>query len=136
MERGSHIGESELLDFFNDRLSAEEKRVILDWKEANEENRRLFEKVRKENLLLREVVRAKLLRGDYSAIRGRIGRTGRNRKGIVRWTYRVAAIAAVAVIAVVVTAVPLWRHYAAKEMESLARIGPPARIAILELSNG
>ena len=130
MEKEPHIGESELLDFFNDRPSEEEKRVISDWKESSEENRRLFEKVRKENLLLREVVRAKLLRGDYSAIRGRIGR---KRKGIVRWTYRVAAVA---VIAVVVTAVPLWRHDTAKETESLARIGPPARIAILELSNG
>ena len=94
MERKSHISESELMDFFNDSLSVEEKQVILDWKELSEENRRLFEKVRKENLLLKEVVRAKLLRGDYSAIRARIGR---RRRRVVRWTYRVAAIAAVAV---------------------------------------
>ena len=133
MERKSHISESELMDFFNDSLSVEEKQVILDWKELSEENRRLFEKVRKENLLLKEVVRAKLLRGDYSAIRARIGR---RRRRVVRWTYRVAAIAAVAVIAVMLYVGPLWRHTVDKEPKTLARIGPPARTAILELSNG
>lgn len=132
MERKSHISESELMDFFNDSLSVEEKQVILDWKELSEENRRLFEKVRKENLLLKEVVRAKLLRGDYSAIRARIGR---RRRRVVRWTYRVAAIAAVAVIAVMLYVGPLWRHTVDKEPKTLARIGPPARTAILT-SNG
>ena len=70
MERKSHISESELMDFFNDSLSVEEKQVILDWKELSEENRRLFEKVRKENLLLKEVVRAKLQGGGNSGSGG------------------------------------------------------------------
>lgn len=130
MERKPHITESGLLDFFNDKLSVAERQEILDWKEACEENRRLFEKMRKENLLLREVVRAKLIKGDYSVIRSQIeGQQNR----VIGWTYWVAVAA---VVAVIVSAVPLWRHYSVEEAESLSLIGPPERMAILELADG
>lgn len=68
MERKYQVTESDLFDFFNGKLSAEEGRVILEWKEVSAENRKVFDAVRKENLVLKEVVRAQLIKGDYSSI--------------------------------------------------------------------
>ena len=72
MKREYQVTESELFDFFNDKLSVEEEKEILEWKEACDENRELFDVMRKENLILKEVVRAQLIKGDYSSIQGRI----------------------------------------------------------------
>ena len=66
MERKSQITESELLDFFNGKLSTGEEREILEWKEACDENRKLFDTVRKQNLVMREVVRAHRLHKLFS----------------------------------------------------------------------
>ena len=90
MEKIPQITESELLDYFNGKLSVSEEREVLAWREACDENRRLFDAVRKENLVMREVVRARLIKGDYSAIRERIG--GRRHR-VFRWWYGVAAAA-------------------------------------------
>ena len=66
MEKIPQITESELLDYFNGKLSVSEEREVLAWREACDENRRLFDAVRKENLVMREVVRARLIKGDYT----------------------------------------------------------------------
>ena len=39
MKREYQVTESELFDFFNDKLSVEEEKEILEWKEACDENR-------------------------------------------------------------------------------------------------
>ena len=72
MKKEYQVTESELFDFFNDKLSVEEEKEILEWKEACDENRELFDVMRKENLILKEVVRVQLIKGDYSSIQGRI----------------------------------------------------------------
>ena len=42
MKREYQVTESELFDFFNDKLSVEEEKEILEWKEACDENREFF----------------------------------------------------------------------------------------------
>ena len=131
MERKSQITESELLDFFNGKLSTGEEREILEWKEACDENRKLFDTVRKQNLVMREVVRARLIKGDYSSIRGRIG--GRRRRTFKLWY----GVAAAAVVVAVISSVVLWRDASSvDESRTMAYIGPPARKAILEMADG
>ena len=131
MERKSQITESELLDFFNGKLSTGEEREILEWKEACDENRKLFDTVRKQNLVMREVVRARLIKGDYSSIRGRIG--GRRRRTFKLWY----GVAAAAVVVGVISSVVLWRDASSvDESRTMAYIGPPARKAILEMADG
>ena len=131
MEKIPQITESELLDYFNGKLSVSEEREVLAWREACDENRRLFDAVRKENLVMREVVRARLIKGDYSAIRERIG--GRRHR-VFRWWYGVAAAA---VVGILVSSVLLWKGFSIDENSNeIAYIGPPARAAILELADG
>lgn len=131
MEKIPQITESELLDYFNGKLSVSEEREVLAWKEACNENRRLFDTVRKENLVMREVVRARLIKGDYSSIRGRIGE---RRRREFRWWYGVAAAA---VVGIFVSSVWLWRDSSVGENDkAIAYIGPPTRTAILELADG
>lgn len=131
MEKIPQITESELLDYFNGKLSVSEEREVLAWREACDENRRLFDAVRKENLVMREVVRARLIKGDYSAIRERIG--GRRHR-VFRWWYGVAAAA---VVGILVSSVLLWKVFSIDENSNeIAYIGPPARAAILELADG
>ena len=62
MKKEYQVTESELFDFFNGKLSVEEEKEILEWKEACDENRELFDVMRKENLILKEVVRAQLIK--------------------------------------------------------------------------
>lgn len=130
MERESQITESELLDFFNGKLSVAEEKEILEWKEACDENRGVFNTVRKENLVMRQVVRAQLIKGDYSSIRGRIG--GKRRRSFKLWY----GVAAAAVVAAVVFSVVLWQDDAVDKSKTMAYIGPPARKAILEMADG
>ena len=80
---------------------------------------------------MREVVRARLIKGDYSAIRERIG--GRRHR-VFRWWYGVAAAA---VVGILVSSVLLWKGFSIDENNNeIAYIGPPARAAILELADG
>lgn len=130
MERISQITESELLDYFNGKLSVAEEKQILEWKEACDENRELFDVVRKENLVMKEAVRASLIKGDYSSIRGRIGH--RRRRVFRLWH----GVAAAAVIAVVVSSIVLWRDTPVGNNKTISLIGTPARTAILELAGG
>ena len=131
MEKIPQITESELLDYFNGKLSASEEREVLAWREACDENRRLFDAVRKENLVMREVVRARLIKGDYSSIRGRIGES---RRRVFRWWYGVAAAA---VVGILVSSILIWHGFSVDESNNaIAYIGPPARTAILELADG
>ncbi len=131
MEKIPQITESELLDYFNGKLSVSEEREVLAWRGACDENRRLFDAVRKENLVMREVVRARLIKGDYSSIRGRIGES---RRRVFRWWYGVAAAA---VVGILVSSVLIWHGFSVDEgNDAIAYIGPPARTAILELADG
>lgn len=131
MERESQITESELLDFFNGKLSAAEEKEILEWKEACDENREVFDAVRRGNLVMRQVVRARLIKGEYSSIQGRIG--GTRRRSFKLW-HGVAAAAAVVVA--VVASVVLWQDDAVDKRRTMASIGSPARKAILEMADG
>ncbi|WP_065219021.1 MULTISPECIES: FecR family protein [Butyricimonas] len=129
MEREYQITESELLDFFNGKLSAAEEKEILEWKEACDENREVFDAARRENFVMRQVVRAQLIKGEYSSIRGRIG--GTRRRSFKLW-HGVAA----AVVVAVVSSVVLWQDDAVDKSRTMASIGSPARKAILEMANG
>ena len=130
MERKFQVTESDLFDFFNGKLSAEEGRVILEWKEVSAENRKVFDAVRKENLVLKEVVRAQLIKGDYSSIQGRMAHRRRRVVGLKYW---VAAVVVVGVVA----SVSLWDNSPVEDTrKSIAYIGRPARTAVLELADG
>ncbi len=127
----SQITESDLLDYFNGKLSAVEETEILAWRESCDENRRLFDVVRKENLVMRQVMRAQLIKGDYSSIRGRIER-GRHR--VFKWWHGVAAAA---VAGIFLSSILLWYNSSTEERgRSIAYIGSPARTAILALADG
>lgn len=129
MNKIPQITESELLDYFNGKLSISEEREILAWRETCDENRRLFDTVRKENLVMREVVRARLIKGNYSFIRERIGASHR---GEFRWWYGVAVAAVVGIFVFW-----LWQGLSVdKEDNAIAYIGSPEHTAILELADG
>lgn len=131
MKKIPHITESVLLDYFNGKLSVSEEKEILEWKEACEENRRLFESVRKENLVMRQVVRARLIKGDYSLIRDRIG--GKRRQ-MFKWWHGVAAAI---VVGVLVSTIMLWHDFSgSNNAKDIAYVGTPAQAAILELADG
>ena len=131
MEKIPQITESELLDYFNGKLSVSEEREVLAWKEACNENRRVFDTVRKENLVMREVVRARLIKGDYSSIRGRMEPRCQRVARLKYW--RVA----VAVVVVILSSISLWYYSSIEEdNKEISRIGAPVRTAILELSSG
>lgn len=130
MEKIPQITESELLDFFNGKLSVEEEKKILEWKETCDENRKLFDAVRKENLVMREVVRARLIKGDYSSIRERVGHPKRRVFRLKHWT------AVAAVVIVIISSVSLWYYSPVENKKTISHVGTPARTAILELSDG
>lgn len=122
-----------LLDFFNGDLSATEENEILKWKDVCDENRSMFDDMQKEYLCMRWAVRAQLIKGDYSSIGNKIRKYPPRRiSGI--W-YRMMAVAAVSVIAI--SSVFLSYYYSEQSgKKSVADYGPPARTAILELSDG
>ena len=130
MKREYQVTESELFDFFNDKLSVEEEKEILEWKEACDENRELFDVMRKENLILKEVVRAQLIKGDYSSIQGRI--IPRRHRAFKLKYWGVAA----AIVVGVISSVSLWQYSSMDNNKEISHVGAPARAAILELSGG
>ncbi len=131
---GPQITESTLLDFFNGELSATEEKEILAWREACDENRRLFDDVRRRHLSLRYAVRAQLIKGNYSSISARIQKNSIHRTyQLWRWAASVAAVIAVA-IGLSYYLSDTGSHVGKKL--TVADFGPPAHTAILELSDG
>lgn len=130
MEKTPQITESELLDYFNGKLSIAEEKEVLAWREACDENRRLFDTVRKENLVMREVVRARLIKGDYSSIRGRIVSHRQRMMPLKYWSV------AVAVVVVIMSSISLWYYSSIDSDKEISHVGAPIRTAILELSDG
>ncbi|WP_321518109.1 FecR domain-containing protein [uncultured Bacteroides sp.] len=130
------ITESTLLDFFNGELSTTEEKEILAWREDCDENCRLFDDVRRRHLSMRYAVRAQLIKGNYSSISNQI------QKKVIRRTYplwRWMASAAAVVVIIVSIGLPYYlQDTTSKVSEKLtvSDFGPPARTAILELSDG
>ena len=130
MKKEYQVTESELFDFFNGKLSVEEEKEILEWKEACDENRELFDVMRKENLILKEIVRAQLIRGDYSSVQGRM----------IPRRYRVFKLkywgVAAAIVVGVIFSISLWLCSSMNNNKEISHVGVPARAVILELSGG
>lgn len=119
-----------LLDFFNGELSVAEEVEVLEWRDACDEHRKLFDDMRKEHLRIRWAVRAQLIKGDYSSISKRI-----NKKVFyhtLQFWYRVAAIGIVAISSVLLS----YHFLDEGQVKDFANFGPPAHTAILELSDG
>lgn len=130
MKREYQVTESKLFDFFNGKLSVEEEKEILKWKEACDENRELFDVMRKENLILKEVVRAQLIKGDYSSIQGRM--IPRRYRAFKLKYWGVAA----AIVVGIIFSVSLWQYSSMDNNKEISHVGAPARAAILELAGG
>ncbi len=132
------ITESTLLDFLNGELSATEEKEILVWRETCDENRELFDDVRKRHLSLRYAIRAQLIKGDYSSISPQIQKSAGRRTSFSLWR-RIASVAAVAIVAVSFIGLSYYLSDIAGQVDgkrTVADFGPPARTAILELSDG
>ena len=97
---------------------------------ACDENRELFDVMRKENLILKEVVRVQLIKGDYSSIQGRI--IPRRHRAFKLKYWGVAA----AIVVGVIFSVSLWQYSSMDNNKEISHVGAPARAAILELSGG
>ncbi len=131
------ITESTLLDFLNGELSAAEENEILAWRETCDENRELFDNIRRKHLSMRYAVRAQLIKGDYSSLQAQIEKST-TRRSFPLWR-RIAAVAAVAVIAVSLITLSYYSSDIVAPLgsgQTVADFGPPARTAILELSDG
>ncbi|MDY4043209.1 MAG: FecR domain-containing protein [Marinifilaceae bacterium] len=132
METKTPFTESELLDFFNGHLSEAEEKEILAWKDACKENRKLFETIREEQLMLKETVRARLISLDYNAIREQVEKHHSRKIRLIRyWS------AAAAIVLLVGSSLLFWP---AKKIETpsmtISTIKAPSRSAILELATG
>lgn len=134
MEMRQKITESILLDYFNGELSKAEETEILEWKDACDENCRLFDNVQKEHHHLRWGVRSSLIKGDFSSISSRINRRNRNFR-IFKLRHLVVAASIVAVVSVVSTLL-LSPYFLSRIGKSMSDFGAPAHTAILELSDG
>lgn len=132
METKTPFTEAELLDFFNGHLSEAEEKEILAWKDANQENRDLFETVREEQLMLKETVRARLISHDYNAIRGQVEKR-HTRKTRLIWYWSAAA----AVVLLVGSSLLFWsERKTVSPSTAISSIKAPSRSAILELATG
>ncbi|OJU52141.1 MAG: hypothetical protein BGN96_07450 [Bacteroidales bacterium 45-6] len=128
------ITESMLVDFFHGELTPAEEIDILKWKNDCDENRRLFEDVRKEYLRVRWGIRSELIKGDYTSISNRIIEHKR-RPQKKRWMQIAAAVA----VAAAVTGLFFVLEYynpALNTPKNVADFGPPSSTAVLELSDG
>lgn len=134
MEMRQEITESILMDYFNGELSGAEETEILEWKDACDENRRLFANVRKSHFYVKCGVRASLIKGDYSSISHRIGHLSKTPR-IFKLKHLVVAASVVAIISVVSTLL-LTQYILIQGSKSVADVGAPAHTAILELSDG
>lgn len=120
--------ESSLLEYFNGDLLPEEEIAVREWAHSSEDNRRLFEKVRKDYLQLRWGSRASLIKG-YAGIKQPAAR-----RSIV---WRRIAVAAVLVPAMVFGAYwMLSRDTRPDGGNEMAQILLPKNEVVLVISDG
>jgi ferric-dicitrate binding protein FerR (iron transport regulator) len=125
--------EGRLMEYVSGQLDEKEEREVEAWIEEKEEHKRMFHRVRREEMWLRWGARAAMIRGKYEDVRRRIA------EGIrMRWRRAVAAAAVVAGVGMAVWLVgeeAAWRGEtaAAEEREEIV---PGRPRAVLHLASG